>query len=383
MLNTIPKHNSKGAVIMSYPRPTYLEPGIPTEKAALLFANLEVDIPKLDYPIAPIENFKRVVSRNKPLWIPNSLTDFHNLMYQDLGIGAQISADFHIKATEDYDFTDWFGVPLRWCVSAGGATNAPGTHLLEDITQWEKIIKMPDLRDWDWQTKADEFMKNKYDPKKIVQIDLHNGLIQRLIAVLGGYTEGMFALSLEPEAVRDFFERLADHMIEMVDLFCSLYPVNLMTIHDDWGTEKDTFFSPKMMEELVFKPTKRIIDHIKSKGVSFMLHSCGNITRFIPYMIDMGVDLLQIQRRAVDIPAMKAKYGQKIGFNTGIEGLVPGVEYAKDELAQMVHHTVDLYGAGGGFYANVYGRDAKTIWDISCELYAYSREFYDNAQSEI
>ena len=368
---------------MSYPRPTYLEPGIPTEKAALLFANLEVDIPKLDYPIAPIENFKRVVSRNKPLWIPNSLTDFHNLMYQDLGIGAQISADFHIKATEDYDFTDWFGVPLRWCVSAGGATNAPGTHLLEDITQWEKIIKMPDLRDWDWQTKADEFMKNKYDPKKIVQIDLHNGLIQRLIAVLGGYTEGMFALSLEPEAVRDFFERLADHMIEMVDLFCSLYPVNLMTIHDDWGTEKDTFFSPKMMEELVFKPTKRIIDHIKSKGVSFMLHSCGNITRFIPYMIDMGVDLLQIQRRAVDIPAMKAKYGQKIGFNTGIEGLVPGVEYAKDELAQMVHHTVDLYGAGGGFYANVYGRDAKTIWDISCELYAYSREFYDNAQSEI
>lgn len=363
---------------MKYPRPSYLQAGIQTVKTTLLFSDLEVDIPKFEYPITPAENFRRVVTRDHPMWAPNSLTDFHNLMYQDIGLGRQISADFHRKATEDYDFIDWFGVPLRWCVSAGGATNTPNTHLLEDITEWESVVKFPVLSDWDWQTRADDFMKNVYDPTKVVQVDLHNGLIQRLIAVLGGYTKGMFALSLEPEAVRDFFERLADHMIEMVDLFCSLYPVNLMTIHDDWGTEKDTFFSPKMMEELVFEPTKRIVDHVKSKGVSFMLHSCGNITRFIPYMIDMGVDLLQIQRRAVDIPAMKVKYGDKIGFNTGIEGFVPGADYTKDEIVQMVRQTVDLYGLSGGFYSNVYGNDRETIWDIICELYTYSREFYDN-----
>ena len=367
---------------MKYPRIEYGSASVPTRKVTALFSDMELVLPSFDYPIAPVENFKRAVSRNNPLWVPNSLTDFHNLMYQDLGIGAQISADFHKKATEDYDFTDWFGVPLRWCVSAGGATNKPGTHLLEDITQWEKVVKFPNLRDWDWQIKADAFMKNEYDPKKVVHIDLHNGLIQRLIAVLGGYTEGMLALSLEPEAVRDFFDRLVEHMIEMVDLFCSLYPVNLMTIHDDWGTEKDTFFSPKMLEELVFKPTKRIIDHIKAKGVSFMLHSCGNVTRFIPYMIDMGADLLQIQRRAVDIPAMKLKYGDRIGFNTGIEGFIPGAGYSKDEIVQMVRNTVDIYGGGGGFYASIYGGDPVTIWDISSELYAYSREFYDINKSD-
>ncbi len=368
---------------MKYARPPYLDAGTKTEKTTLPFTDLTVDIPEFDTPITPLENFHRVVARDNPVWAPSSLTDFHNLMYQDLGIGRQISADFHHRATEDYDFTDWFNVPLRWCVSAGGATNAPDTHLLKDITEWEKVIQFPVLSEWDWQTPADHFMKNVYVPGKIVQVDLHNGLIQRLIAVLGGYTEGMFALSLEPEAVRGFFERLADHMIEMVDLFCSLYPVNLMTIHDDWGTEKDTFFSPKMMEELVFAPTKRIIDHIKSKGVHFMLHSCGNITRFIPYMIDMGVDLLQIQRRAVDIPAMKEKYGDKIGFNTGIEGLAPDMTLPKDELIKMVRHTVDIYGSGGGFYANVFGRDPETIWDILNELHAYSREFYDKEQGRL
>ncbi len=365
---------------MNYPRPSYLQPGMPTEKTVLLFSNKEIDIPRLDTPVTPLENFRRAVTRDNPLWAPNSQTDFQNLMFQDLAVGEQIGVDFRRNATEDYDFTDWFGVPLRWCVGAGGATNTPGTHLLEDITEWEKVVRFPVLSDWDWQTKADAFLKNDYDPSKVLQIDLHNGVIQRLIAVLGGYTEGMFALSLEPEAVRDFFDRIAGHMIELVDLLCGLYPVQLMTIHDDWGTEKDTFFSPKMMEELVYEPTKRIIDHIKSKGVHFMLHSCGNITRFIPYMIDMGAELLQIQRRAVDIPAMKLKYGDRIGFNTGIEGFVPGVAYSKDELVQMVRHTVDLYGKGGGFFANIYGGDAETVWTAICELHAYSREYYDREQ---
>lgn len=362
---------------MKYPRPEYENESVPKRKVKLAFSNMEFEVPSFDLPVTPLENFRRVVARKDPLWVPGSLTDFHNLMYQDMGIGRQISADFNRKATEDYDFTDWFGVPLRWCVIAGGATNKPGTHLLEDITEWEKVIKFPVLSDWDWQTRADEFMKNVYDPSKVVQIDLHNGLIQRLILVLGGYTEGMLALSLEPEAVKDFFERLADHMIEMVDLFSSLYPVNLMTIHDDWGTERDTFFSPKMMEGLVFEPTKRIVDHIKSKGISFMLHSCGNVSRFIPYMIDMGVDLLQIQRRAVDIPAMKLKYGDRIGFNTGIEGMLPGVTHTKEDLIRMVRHTVDTYGKGGGFFASIYGGNQRTVWDLTTELYAYSREFYD------
>ena len=365
---------------MSYPRPSFLKSGVPTEKSKLLYSGIEVEIPKFDYPITPLDNFHRVATRNNPLWTPNSMMDFQNMMFQDLAIGEQIGADFNSKVTEDYDFIDWFGVPLRWCVSAGGATNTPNTHLLEDITKWESVLKIPVLSDWDWQTKADAFLNNEYDPKKVLHIDLHNGLIQRLIAVLGGYTEGMFALSLEPEAVRDFFERLADHMIELVDLLCRLYPVNLMTIHDDWGTEKDTFYSPDMMEDLVFEPTKRIIDHIKSKGVHFMLHSCGNITRFIPYMIDMGAEFLQIQRRAVDIPAMKEKYGDKIGFNTGFEEMEPGVQYTTDDMIRMVRQTVDLYGRSGGYFANIYGGSSKEVWTASCELYAYSREYYDKEQ---
>ena len=372
---------------MKYIRPVYPGPGKAGDKNKILYSNIEVEIPKLDMPVTPLENFHRVAARKNPLWVPNSLTDFQNLMLQELAVGrgearAQlIGSDFNRIVTEDYDYLDWFGVQWTWVASAGGAVTTPGVKYLDDIADWEKAVKFPDFNNWDWQTKADDFMKNEYDPNKVLHLDIGQGCIQRLISILGGYTEGMYALALEPEAVKAFFSRYADFMIELVDHLLKIYPADMMTIHDDWGTELDTFYSPQMMEELVFEPTNRIVQHIKSKGCAFMLHSCGNDSRYIPNMIDMNIDFLQLQRRAVDIPAMKAKYGDKIGFNTGIEGLDIGAVYTKEELIEKIRHTVDILGKGGGCFINIFERDPQLLWYGLWELYYYSREYYEGEKA--
>ena len=155
----------------------------------------------------------------------------------------------------------------------------------------------------------------------------------------------------------------------------------MVTYHDDWGTEKDTFFGEKMMENIVYEPTRRIVEHIRSKGIVFEFHCCGNITRFIPYMIDLGMDFLQLQRRAVDVPAMKLKYGDQIGFNIFTEGVVTGQPYPMDELAGKLRETVDLYGKNGGAYINVYEFQPEKAWNIVSDLYCYSREYYDRERS--
>ncbi|NLO46974.1 MAG: hypothetical protein GX111_01430 [Clostridiales bacterium] len=362
---------------MIYPRPPYLSPDIKTEKSKIMFSNTEVSTPKIDTPITPLENFRRMAMRDHPLWMPNALTDMQTLMIQDIADGAQIGPDFKRRATEDYQFYDWFGVSWTWVCSAGGAVTTPGINLLDDITDWESVIKFPVLGEWDWKTKADDFLKNQYDPNRVLHIDLGPGCVQRLISVLGGYSEGMLAFATEPDAVKAFFSRFADFMIEVVDLLYAFYPVTMLTIHDDWGTERDTFFSPKMMEELLFEPTKRIVSHVKAKGGIYMQHTCGNVARFIPYMIDMGTDLLQIQRRAVNIPEMKEKYGDKIGFNVGIEGVSMGKPASVEEMCQKIRNTVDIYGKGGGAYVNLFDMDPEKLWIYLFELYCYSREFYD------
>ena len=340
------------------------------------------DVPLFETPVTAVENFKLAANRQTPCWLPNSLTDFQTLMTHDVAgrspkEGMQIHSDIKRVATEDYLFEDWFGTSWTWVRSAGGAMLTPGTQLLSDITNWEREIVWPDFSQWGFEEKARQWMREEYEPDKVMRYDFGRGVTERLVSLMGGYTESMLALAVEPEAVLAFFERYVDFLISFFDLMFSLYPLQMVTLHDDWGTERDTFFSEKMMEDLVFAPTKRFVDYIKSKGVVFELHTCGNVTRFIPYAIDMGTDFLQIQRRAVDIPALKQQYGDRIGFNATLEGIVPGQKYSDDEITKAVRKSVDTYGKGGGAYIGVFFPDARQIWNATGELFAYSREYYD------
>ncbi len=373
---------------MKYPRPEFKQPGIPivTKESA---PGMELAYPKFDLPVTPLENFKLAAARKTPYWVPNSMTDFQFFMHQLIATpdpekcgDRQIAVDFRRPGKESYTFNDWFNCNWTWVPSAGGAMLTPGTCLCDDITEWEKQIKFPDFNDWDWKTIADDFMKNQYDPTKVLHINIGQGATERLVAVLGGYTEAMLALAMEPEAVKDFLNRFVDFEIEFFDMLYSLYPMNMITYHDDWGTEKDTFFGEKMMEEIVYDPTKRLVDHIRSKDCAFELHCCGNCTRFFPYMIDLGIDFLQIQRRAVNIPAMKEKYGDKIGFDPGLEGFEYGKKYTKEELAAIIDHSVDIYGKNGGYFYTFFGGMPEDVWNITTELFCYSREFYDKERGE-
>jgi hypothetical protein len=256
----------------------------------------------------------------------------------------------------------------------------PGTQLMDDITQWEKKVVFPDLSEWGFREKAAEFMKNTYDPNKAVSYDIGRGMTERLVSVMGGYVDAMESLLIEPEAVAEFFDAYTDFMIRVFDEINALYPLDVITLHDDWGTERDTFFSERVMEELVFEPTKRLIDHIKAAGVFLEMHSCGNVMRFFPYMVDLKCDIAQVQRRAVDMPKMKEKYGDKIGFCAGLEGLDLSKKPTREEFLDAVRKTVDIYAPGGGSYLMMFAGDGQTLWDACAENYCRSRELYDRSR---
>ena len=367
---------------MNYPRPNYLDFSVKTQEVKLAFATASVTAPEFDTQITPRENFRRCIGRNDPLWLPNSLLDKTTISTNEVIShhvrGMQIHSDFNKKATEDYLFKDWFNTDWTWVCSAGGAMLTPGTQLLDDITQWEKKVVFPDLSEWGFEEKAYEFMTNIYNPNKALSYDIGRGMTERLVSIMGGYTDAMEALLIEPEAVADFFNAYSDFMIRVFDALNALYPLDMITLHDDWGTERDTFFSEKVMEELVFEPTKRLIDHIKSKGVFLEMHSCGNVMRFFPYMVALNCDIAQVQRRAVDIPKMKELYGDKIGFCGMIEGIDPSKPPAPEEYLAAVRKTIELYAPGGGSYINMFSADPKLMWDACSENYCYSREIFDS-----
>jgi len=366
---------------MKYPRPAYLEPGFPTFSMNSAFGNIPLTLPKFDTPITPRENFIRAARRDNPMWVPNHLTDTQEFQHNELGTHKpgkfQGGPDFRRASKEPYTFLDPFGNSWSWVVSAQGAMLTPGTKILDDITDWEKVLKWPVHDEWTYKEVAAKFMAEEYDPTKALHINIFQGCTEMLVAFLGGYGEGMLAMAEEPEAVSDLFAFFSDRMIAFYDLMKQLYPIDIVTYHDDWGTQRATFFSPKMMEELVYEPTKKIVDHVKADGVIFQLHTCGCIDNFLPYICQLGIDYIQIQRSAVDIPRMKELYGDKVGFMTTVEDHIPGLQYTEEQIVGMVQKSVELYGKDGGFYPWIFETEARALWTLSSEMYCYSREYYE------
>ena len=368
---------------MKYERLPY-SPDAEFEEMPMMFSDATVKVPKLSYPISVKENFRRAADRKNPVWVPNSMTDMLNISTFELEAppaapSGDVVAASPWGAKERMNFIDDFGCTWTFVPEAGGPMLTPGVApVVSDITKWEEQVKWPDFSKHDYVECKKAFNEKYANVDKVLHLNIGQSCTERLVALLGGYEQAMVAMAVEPEAVGDFLMAFAQFTKDRFLKMAEGVQIDFVTYHDDWGTEKDTFFSPAMMEEMVFEPSKLIIDAIKSTGARFELHSCGRIERFVPYMIDLGVDFVQLQTRANDLDMLKEKYGDKIGLNMFIASTDDeGKPLSKEELIKSIDETVDKYGKGGGLYTSVFGGSPEVLWDGVQELYCYSREFYE------
>ena len=331
-------------------------------------------LPVLDYPIKPIDNFKLAAARKTPVWFPNAATDFQSLYPSDVLENFKV---FPWGDEEETVYFDEWGCQWKYVPSAYGAMLDPnGKPVVDDVLKWKEQAKFPEFK-----FKDCDFMEKEYDPNKVLHMDIFQGATERLVGLLGGYTEAMLALAEEPEACSDFINAFIDWKIALVDKLFEKYPINFVTYHDDYGTQRDTFFSEKMMEDLVLEPTRRLIKHVKSKGAIFELHTCGKVERFVKYFLDLDIDFLWIQPSANDMPKMKKEIGDKIGFldfNERVFNPAPTPE----EVVESVHYTLETFGKSGGAYIHMFIIDPESTWNYVFELFNYSREFYDKERGE-
>jgi hypothetical protein len=355
-----------------YTRPTFGDPAVKMTKHAMsaMFGGGVVDIPLIEYPITPQENFRRAAKRDNPLWVTNSTMEINSEMVANLtGWGE---ADWSRK--DRYDYQDQFGVWWTFVPEAGGPMLKIGTQFMDDITEWESKVKFPELSSYNIRERCEAWAKT-LEPGKVTHVNIGLGCTERLVALTGGYEDAMIALASEPEAVKAFFEAFIDSEIRLVEELTKYIPLDFITYHDDWGTERDTFFSERMMEEIVFDPTLRFYDYLRSKNIIIQQHSCGKIKRFMPYFAKLGVDFLQIQERPNDFEAYKREWGDKLG----LEVMCPTGQ-SKEELVANIHKFIDTFAKGGGLFGSVMAFEPEQVWTAAWELYLYSREYYESAQ---
>jgi uroporphyrinogen decarboxylase len=189
--------------------------------------------------------------------------------------------------------TEWFNCVWEFSEAAGAPAPDQINHVMSDICDWRDVVKFPDLDAWDWEEAVKLDHIDEIDRENtVVNVVVLIGLFERL-HVLMGFEDALCSLLMEPEEVGEFLDAMTDYKIKLIEKLAKYYKPDVITYHDDWGTQRSPFFSPETWRELIKPRTKRIIDAAHEHGIIFLLHSCGKYDELIPEIAEIGVDCLQ------------------------------------------------------------------------------------------
>lgn len=270
--------------------------------------------PIYDFPVTPREAFAGMLA-HKPVWMP---TNIETLLFcpgiiPDNVARAMVFDGTPFNPHTDGGGKDMFGIDWEYVPQVGGSMVRPGHPLLEDATEWYDKIVWPDIDSWDWEGSAKIANEKYLKTDKFINFWFMNGWFERLISLME-FDGAIMALVDEDQkdAVKEFFDRLTDLYIRIFDKALSYYShIDGFLIHDDWGSQRETFFSPAVCEEMIVPYMKRVTDFLHSKGKTCELHSCGQILKQVPNMIKAGWDCWQPQPMN-DIHKIYELYGDKI-----------------------------------------------------------------------
>lgn len=173
---------------------------------------------------------------------------------------------------------------------------------------------------------------------------------------LRGYDKLFLDLSINPGIAHQFLDRLSETINSIYRQYMQAVGqyVQVVVITDDQGTQNSLMVSPKMFREFIKPRLKSLIETIKSSAdVKVFMHCDGAITKIIPDLIEIGVDILNPIQTVVkgmeDTRALKEQFGTQISFHGGIDVQRVLPNYTPEEIRQEVNLRLNDLGKNGGY----------------------------------
>ncbi len=189
------------------------------------------------------------------------------------------------------------------------------------------------------------------------------------------------AMLLEPEWLKDFCEVYTNFYIQHYEvLFREAGKPDGMFIYEDMGYKNGLFCSPEALKELVTPYHKRLVNFFKDHKLPVILHSCGDVRRAMPSILEAGFDCLQpMEAKAnMNVIELAKEYAGKIAFmgNIDVTVLNTGNKIAiKQEIEYKLKELKKLKAP------YVFHSDHSIPPDVRLETYKYALDVYrDNCK---
>ena len=167
---------------------------------------------------------------------------------------------------------------------------------------------------------------------------------------LMGYEAFSYALYDDRKLVEDIADRLVAFHRQTLERYLEYDRVRMVFASDDMGYKTGLLFSAEDMTEFVLRPHKIIAERTHAAGLPYLLHSCGNLSAIIDYLIDeVKIDAKHSFEDTIeDVRQVKHTYGRRTALLGGID-----VDFlcrsTEDEIRRRVRETLDVCQPGGGY----------------------------------
>lgn len=150
-----------------------------------------------------------------------------------------------------------------------------------------------------------------------------------------------------------FVDRLLDMALEWtlgVIGRLAPYPVDGIILSDDYGHQRGPLLSPKHFERFFLPRLREVFAAIRRAGKKAFLHSCGDVSAFLPALVEAGLEVLHpVQPEAMDVFAVKRDFGKDLCLYGGVSAQQCMARGTPADVASAVRFAKERLGRGGGY----------------------------------
>jgi uroporphyrinogen decarboxylase len=265
-----------------------------------------------------------------------------------------------------------------------------GDGLLREATRIDdidRLVRWPDLSDSRWMAGVAARAQNLREGTDYF-------VVMRMVASHGPFQAAcdlrdtetfLLDMAINPEFAQTLLKKVTTVLEGLLRLAMQAggkYFDMIELPGDDYAGNSNTIMSPDMFRQFIKPCVARLIRVIKAHNpdVKIMLHSDGALTKLLPDIIDLGVDVIHPLEPlpATDLIAVKEEFGKKVTFLGGIDisHAMPGsyedvVGEAKRRIAQLAPGGGYILAPSNHLQADVPPENVVTLFETARQFGKY------------
>lgn len=251
----------------------------------------------------------------------------------------------------------------------------PGRATITNIAELDKYLDTYKLDPSDISRyKPSLGLKKEYDEELYHLVHLKDPGPCQLVSGLLGFSNFLIYHKRHPNELKELLYRVTEFHVKTIN-YSHKYGLNPdgFWLTDDLGEQNGPYFSPRVFKSFYKDAYKPIFDKAHEYGTEVHMHSCGKIDRLLPYLIEWGLDAIEMDSPRMSGYPELAPYRGKIMFWGCVNIQSIYVNSLPEEVEREVWHMIRNLGTPNGGYGAYFYPTPKVLKTPRKNIKAFQR----------